>query len=145
MKFGDGPVSKNKLTILKKSVPLNHQTETKQTPFRLACYLIWISECIEVGQINPFTDSLEYMYLKEQKSLLWALHERGREAKTAYFSSLVSLDLFNALSDNRNYHIDKTAPQLLNLRQICGQLCYGSRPSHSGQTHQKSKNSTTIN
>lgn len=39
MKFRDGPVSENKLAILKKSVLLklqNKQERTKQTPFTLA-------------------------------------------------------------------------------------------------------------
>lgn len=40
--------------------------------------------------------SLEYMSLKENKSLLWALQERGRETRTTYISGSVSLDLFNA-------------------------------------------------
>lgn len=85
------------------------------------------------------------MDLKEQRSLLWALQERGRETTTAYFSGLVSLDLSNALSDNTNYHHRQAAPQMLNLWQICGPLCYRSRPSHSGQIHHKNRNSTTIN
>lgn len=46
MKFGDGPVFKNKLAILKKVYLLIYRRETKQTLFMLVFPIIWISECI---------------------------------------------------------------------------------------------------
>lgn len=149
MKFGDGPVSKNKLAILKIVYPLIYKTN-RNTPNKLiSCWLTGIigtAECILINKLNTFTDSLEYTYLKENKSLLWALQERGREKKTACFSSLVTSDLFNALWVITKFTAtDRAAPQMLNLRQICGQLCYRPWPSHFGQTDQKSINSTAIN
>lgn len=133
----------------KNSVPLNLQNKqkhTKQTHFMLAHHIIGTAECILINKFDTFTDSLEYTYLKENKSLLWALQERGREEKTACFSSLVTSDLFNALWVITKFTTTHRAPpQMLNLRQICGQLCYRSWPSHFGQTDQKSINSTAIN
>ena len=80
-----------------------------------------------LSKFNTFTNSLNYTYLKENKSLLPALQERGREKKTAFFSSLVTPDLFNTLQVITEFTTtDRAALQILNLRQICGQLCFGS-------------------
>lgn len=73
------------------------------------------------------TNNLKHRYLKENKSLLWVLQERGRETKTAYFSSLVTSYLFNAVWAVTEFPTtDRAASQTLNLKQNCGQLFYSS-------------------
>lgn len=73
------------------------------------------------------SNNVKHRYLKENKSLLWASQERGRETKAAYFSSLVTSYLFNAVRVVTEFPTtDRAASQMLNLKQNCGQLCYSS-------------------
>lgn len=54
----------------------------------LAFHIIWLSE-FTLSECKTFTDSLQYTYLKENKSYIGFTGKKKR-TKTAYFSSLLT-------------------------------------------------------